>query len=349
MLFAKYEELSLKGIIGQIFFWIRYALCAFPIASLIISVVWAIKTSSNNWSTIVNHTILILCIITMILSIASFVFILFAALSLFQKLEKIFTYIYFFITIVAFIISFVLLSFGNSSHEISYLSQFDKACGNSNDTPLTFPTPPPTPSPYATPAPSFTPSPSPAQTAAPTNVVANIQKSEKQQTLSKTLNNDNNYKIYNAVKLLDNTPTIQPTNSPIATPTITPQPTVPPKNFSESDFCLSHWTSWSRKRYIRERTIELKNAFAGIISPWVILFFIEFILMLALDPPKFISNLDSKKQNDEENELLDEHLLPDQESQHQANENNNTQLEVDSIFRDEDASGDENAQAGSNA
>ena len=161
--------------------------------------------------------------------------------------------------------------------------------------------------------------------------------------MPKTLNNDDNYEIYNAINLLNDIPSIQPksmlaTPSPIATPSITPQPTIPPKNFSESDFCLSHWTSWSRKRYIRERTIDLKNAFAGIISPWVILFFIEFILMLALDPPKFIRNLDSTKQNDEENGLLDENLLPDQQSQHQE----------DSIFRDEDASGDENAQTGSN-
>ena len=336
MLFANFEELSSKGITGNIFYWIRFVLCAFPIGSVIICACWAAKTASKNWSTIVNNTILILCIIIILFSIASFVFILFATLSILRKLETIFTYLYFFITIIAFIISFVLLSFGNSSHEIDYLSKFDKACGNSKDAILTFPTPAPTPTPMQTPTkspqPSSTPIPTPIQTSIPSNQFILLHKLQiRKQLLDESL-----------------APTLYPTLTPLPTPSSTPVATARPKNFSESDFCLNHWTSWSRKKYIRLRTTELKNAYAGIISPWVILFFIEFFLLQVLKPSKFLSGLGKKKNNDENNALLDENLLPDQQSLTQDNDENNIHLGMDPIFRDEDDSGGGDAQTDSN-
>lgn len=325
MLFSNYDELSVKGILGKIFYWIRYLLCVFPIVSLIICIVWAAKTSSKNWTTIVNNTILILSIIVMILSIASFVFILFAALSLLRKFEKIFGYFYFFITVVAFIIIFVLLSFGNSSHEISYLSQFDKNCGDSADAPLIFPTP-------------VVPMPTPSPTPPPLIPSKKLLKAKNIENFNKI---HYNFNEYNKMKLLD---------TPIPTQSQWPAPTPLPPPLSQSAFCKKYWTSWSRRRYIRERTTDIKSVFAGIISPWVILFCVEFLIMLALNPPEFLHNIKNKANLDEDNALLDSNLLPDQQSrsQTQANENDNIQLEVDTIFRDEDASGEENTQTGSN-
>ncbi|KAK8899715.1 hypothetical protein M9Y10_002037 [Tritrichomonas musculus] len=340
MFFSKYAELSQKGVFGKAFYLIRFALCAFPIGSLIAVIYWAIITASKNWSTIVNNTILILCIIVAFLSIASFVFILFAALSILQKLEKLFTYLYFFITLSAFIVGFALLSFGNSSHEISYLSNFDKACGNSTDVVLTFPTPtipPPSATPFATltqtPEPSLTPTASilPPQP----NPSAKIILKAEYQFLSLDNYNNNNEFLEDTSSSL---PLAIPSSTPLPTPSNSPMPTPRPKNFSDGAFCKEHWTSWSRRKYIRVRTIEAKNIFAGIISPWIIFFCIEFIILLILQPPKTFQN----KSNSiflEENNGLDNNLLPDQQSQFQTHDDN-VQLESDPIFKDEDASGE---------
>ena len=294
MLYADKNQLQAKGIPGKLLFLIRFLLCIFPIGVIIFCIYWAAITGNGDWSNFVNHTILALNILVILFSVASFVFILFAVLSLFQKLSKVFTIVYSIVTIIAFIIGFVLLSFGNEGHSMDYLSNFEIYCGPSTEGDVVFPTPAPTPTPAPSPAPTLTFLPF------TTNEIPSSLPADETIEISGSAQ---------AAILLEG-------------------PVLTIGNGTNTTFCNDHWTEWSRRRYIRMRTQDSYSAFAGLLSPWIILFCIAMILVYIITPKK-----PKPPQQPHEDPLLQEHdnaddnqLLPDAE---------------DPIFKDEQRNNDD--------
>ena len=71
-----------------------------------------------------------------------------------------------------------------------------------------------------------------------------------------------------------------PTASSVATMTPVPTPTIfIDPNLTYYQFCSSHWTDWSKKRYVRSRTTDAYEGFAGLLAPWIALF-IVFLVMV---------------------------------------------------------------------
>ena len=58
------------------------------------------------------------------------------------------------------------------------------------------------------------------------------------------------------------------------------------QNTNSSSFCNEYWTKWSRKKFIRTRTIEPYNVFSGIFSIWIITFIFYFCIFIYSLTPK---------------------------------------------------------------
>lgn len=62
------------------------------------------------------------------------------------------------------------------------------------------------------------------------------------------------------------------------------------------EFCAEYWTDWSKKRYAMTRTTDAYDAFAGLVSPWIILF-VVFSVMTVFIPKEEVQT----RQNTEPN------------------------------------------------
>ncbi|OHS99154.1 hypothetical protein TRFO_34470 [Tritrichomonas foetus] len=307
-MFSNEAKLLSKGLIGQFFYWMRYVLCALPLCSTFFCIYWAIISGSKDFTNISGYAMLSLNIIEIILSACSFVIILFAVLSILSNMEKLLTYIYGAITMIAFIIGFILLAYGSESKSLTYLSNFNALCGAPNDSQLVFPTPGPTPQPTPQITDEISTSDSLSFTDTPNTQVNNANLLEE--SISEQFSHDF-------------------TESYSDNPETTPPQT-------EASFCSKYWTTWSRKRYIRARTNDSYHAFSGILSPWIISFFIEMVLIYFITPHQ-----KKPPMQDHANVLIheEEHSLQG-ETQMNGNDNdiNNG---IDPIFRDEVRSSEE--------
>jgi hypothetical protein len=227
--------------------FLRYALCALPLVLLCSSIVWADRTSSKVWISLVGSLSLVLNIVLIIVSAGSVAFMAILIAGFMTNPSPI-VQLYHFTTLFAFIICIVLLTTGTTHESIVNAAELTAYCVAS----------PRPPSARVIAAEDPTQSLDPGESGAGTPCASDTPAESPLATPSESIEM-----------------TLVPSASPDATiPVPSPTPWIDPA-LEFYSFCEEHWTDWSRRRFVRERTTDRYRVHLAILGLWAMVWILH--------------------------------------------------------------------------